>query len=166
MKEINPLEISLKVFDEIGKKGFLLTCGKEQNHNSMTVGWASIGYLWRKPMAFVYVRPQRYTYEFMEKYNFFSINFFHKEYSDVLQLFGTKSGREIDKMHPQKITPLPYENKTIFYKEAETVFICRKVYIEDLKPENFVDKSFLNNYPLQDFHRIYYGEIEKAFVSL
>jgi len=165
MKDINPLEISLRIFDEIGQNAFLLTSGILEHHNSMTVGWASLGYLWRKPMAFVYVRPQRYTYEFMEKYNFFSINFFDPNYSDVLHLFGTKSGREIDKMHPQKITPVDFEHKAVYYHEAKCVFICRKVYYEDLKPENFVDKSFLKNYPLHDFHRIYYGEIEKAFVS-
>lgn len=163
MKEINPLELKLNVFDEIGKKGFLLASGTELNHNSMTVGWASIGYLWRKPMMFVYVRPQRYTYEFMEKNNFFSVNFFQTHYNDILQLFGTKSGRDIDKMHPQKITPLPFHNKVIYYKEAELVFICKKVYSDDLKPENFVDKTFLNNYPLYDFHRIYYGEIQTIF---
>lgn len=163
MKRIDPFELSLSIFNEIGKKGFLLLSGEEQNHNSMTVGWASLGYLWKKPMAFVYVRPQRYTYEFMEKYDYFSINFFSQDYHDILQLFGTKSGREIDKMHPQKITPLNFENKTNYYKEAEMVLICRKVYIEDLKPENFVDKTFLKNYPMNDFHRIYYGEIETIF---
>jgi len=163
MKEINPLELKLNVFDEIGKKGVLLASGNAACHNSMTVGWASIGYLWRKPMMFVYVRPQRYTYEFMEKNEYFSVNFFHEKYCDVLQLFGTKSGRDINKMHPQKINPKFFENKVIFYNEAEMVFICRKVYIEDLKPENFVDKTFLKNYPLHDFHRIYYGEIEAIF---
>lgn len=163
MKRIDPFELSLSIFNEIGKKGFLLLSGEEQNHNSMTVGWASLGYLWKKPMAFVYVRPQRYTYEFMEKYNYFSINFFSQDFNDILQLFGTKSGREIDKMHPPKITPLNFENKTCYYKEADMVLICRKVYIEDLKPENFVDKTFLKNYPLHDFHRIYYGEIDTIF---
>lgn len=163
MKRIDPFELSLSIFNEIGKKGFLLLSGEERNHNSMTVGWASLGYLWKKPMAFVYVRPQRYTYEFMEKYDYFSINFFNEDYTDILQLFGTKSGREIDKMHNPKITPLSFENKVCYYKEADMVLICRKVYIEDLKPENFVDKAFLKNYPLHDFHRIYYGEIETIF---
>lgn len=166
MREINPLEINLKVFEEISKNGFLLASGTLDSHNSMTVGWASIGYLWRKPMAFVYVRPQRYTYQFMEKNEYFSLNFFDDTFNDVLTLFGTKSGKNIDKMHHEKITPVSFENKTIYYKEAQKVFICRKVYQEDLKPKQFVDKSFIKNYPLNDFHRIYYGEIEKAFISL
>lgn len=163
MNNIYPFELSLKIFEEIGKNGFLLASGNINHFNSMTVGWASIGYLWRMPMAFVYVRPQRYTFEFMEQYKYFSLNFFEPEYKSILQLFGTQSGRNFDKMNYTKIKALPYDNKTIYYHEAKLVFICKKVYYQDLKSELFIDKKHLNNYPLNDFHRIYYGEIIHIF---
>jgi flavin reductase (DIM6/NTAB) family NADH-FMN oxidoreductase RutF len=166
MKEIDINLFSLQVFSQIGKKGFLLASGNLENHNCMTVAWAGLGYLWNKPMSFVYVRPQRYTYQFMEKNEYFSMNFLTDSHDDILNFCGTKSGRDTDKMHINGLTPLIFENKVVYYKEASTVFICRKIYFQDLNPENLLIKSVLKNYPLHDFHRIYYGEIEKTFVSL
>jgi flavin reductase (DIM6/NTAB) family NADH-FMN oxidoreductase RutF len=158
-KSINYKNFSIDIFKAIGDDAFILASGTIENHNCMTVAWASLGFLWRRPMAFVYVRPQRYTYLFMEKYDYFSINFFTNDYSDVINLCGTYSGRDINKMKLEKITPIDYFNKVIYYKEAKTVLICKKVYYQDLDPANIIDKSVFKLYPLKDFHRIYYGEI-------
>lgn len=158
-RSVDVFKFNIPIFNEIGKKSFLLACGTKNHHNCMTVGWASLGYLWRKPMAFVYVRPQRYTYQFMEQYSFFSLNFFTDSFAEVLQLCGTKSGREIDKMNISGLTVKEIAGQTIYYNEAHTVIICKKVYYDDLKAENFLEKSFLNLYPSSDFHRIYYGEV-------
>lgn len=158
-KQVNIFEYNLSIFNEIGKKYFLLASGTKQHFNCMTVGWAALGYLWRKPMAFVYVRPQRYTYQFMEQYSYFSLNFFSDFYADILQLCGTKSGRDIDKMNIPGLTITEIAGQTIYYNEAHTVIICKKIYYDDLKGDHFFDKSLLNLYPSSDFHRIYYGEV-------
>jgi len=165
MKEINAKDFSIKIFESIGKDAFLLAAGILTHHNCMTVGWAGLGYLWKRPMAFVYVRPKRYTFQFMEKYDYFSLNFFSPEYNDILQLCGSKSGRNINKMNLETISPVDYLQKTIYYKEAKTVIICKKIYYQDLNPENLIDKSVLNLYPFNDFHRIYYGEIVQILAN-
>lgn len=159
MKETNIKDFSIKIFEAIGKDAFLLASGTLNHHNCMTVGWASLGFLWRRPVAFVFVRPQRYTYQFMEKYDFFSMNFFNSDYDDVLQLCGNNSGRDINKMQLEKITPVDFLQKVIYYKEAKVSIICKKIYFQDINPKNLLDKSVLSLYPLNDFHRIYYGEV-------
>ncbi|MCX7861549.1 MAG: flavin reductase [Bacteroidales bacterium] len=161
--EVNIFDFNIPVFQSIGKESYLLVSGTIEQFNCMTVGWSAIGYLWRKPMAFVFVRPQRYTFQFMEKYQYFSMNFFDSQFSNILELCGTKSGREINKMEIKELTPINYDNKTVYYNEAHTVFICKKVYSQDIQEKNFLETSFLNLYPNQDFHRIYYGEIEKIY---
>ncbi len=158
-RKIDYTEFNIDIFQAIGKQSFLLASGTINHHNCMTVGWAGLGYLWRRPMAFVYVRPQRYTFQLMAQYNYFSMNFFSDNYNNILQLCGTKSGRDIDKMHLPGITPEDYQQQTIYYKEAQIVLICKKIYYQDLNPENLVEKSVLSLYPLNDFHRIYYGEV-------
>ncbi len=163
MREVNINNFSIRIFESIGKDAFILASGNLNHHNCMTVGWASLGYLWRRPIAFVYVRPQRYTYQFMEKYDYFSLNFFKQEFNDVLQLCGTQSGRDINKMKLERITPVDYEGKAIYYNEAKTVVLCKKIFFQDIDPKNLLDNSVLNFYPFNDFHRIYYGEVIKIY---
>ncbi len=163
MKEMDVYSLSFDIFAQLQKQGFVLAVGNMETHNCMTVAWASIGYLWKKPMAFVYVRPQRYTYQFMEKNEYFSINFFDESYEKIVNYCGSHSGRDIDKMHIKGLTPVSYNNKVIYYNESQLVLICRKIYFDDIKPAHMLDKSVLKNYPTHDYHRLYYGEIEKLF---
>ncbi len=147
-------------------QSMLLTSGDfaKDHFNSMTVGWGSIGYIWRRPFVQVVVRPVRYTYEFMEEYDTFSLCAFPKEYKSALQLLGTKSGRDGDKIKESGLTPV--ECKVISaprFAEADLVLECRKIYWDDLEPNHFLDSEIDNNYPRKDFHRIYFGEILAIF---
>jgi flavin reductase (DIM6/NTAB) family NADH-FMN oxidoreductase RutF len=126
----------------------------------MTVGWGSIGVMCGRPFVQVVVRPGRYTFEYMEKYPTFTVCAFPEKYRDALVLLGTKSGRDYDKIGESGLSAV--ESKVVdapAYKEAEMILECKKMYCQDMEPENFIDGRIESNYPKRDYHRIYYGEI-------
>ncbi|OGU56498.1 MAG: hypothetical protein A2V66_05955, partial [Ignavibacteria bacterium RBG_13_36_8] len=141
---------------------FLLTSGNfdQGKYNTMTVAWGSIGLMWNKPFVQVVVRPTRYTYEFMEKYETFTLSAFPEKYRPALNLLGTKSGRNCNKILESGLTPI---KSTIVqapsFAEAELIFECKKLYWQDFDPKNFLDSSIERNYPQKDYHRIYFGKI-------
>jgi len=145
------------------KQWFLLTSGdlSKKHFNTMTVSWGYFGIMWNTPVAVVVVRPTRFTYEFIEKYDTFTLSSFNKSFRKDLNILGSKSGRDGDKISETKLTVGP---STLVaaptFKEAELIVECRKIYSDDFKPENFLDKTFLKNYPKEDFHRMYFGEIQ------
>jgi len=144
----------------------LLTSGDfaRKHFNAMTVGWGSIGYIWRRPFVQVVVRPVRYTYGFMEKYDTFTLCAFPKQYHAALQLLGTKSGRDGDKITEAGLTPAASAKVAApGYAEASLVIECRKIYWDDVRPQNFLDPELDKNYPRKDYHRIFFGEILALF---
>ncbi len=143
-------------------KWFLLTSGdfEKGHYNTMTVAWGYFGVMWSKPMAVVVVRPTRYTFEFMEKYDTFTLTAFRKKFKKDLNLLGTKSGRDGDKIAETRLTAVPSKIvATPAFEEAELIIECKKVYWDDFKPENFLDPAIHEKYPLKDYHRMYFGEI-------
>ncbi len=140
----------------------LLTSGDfaEGQFNTMTVGWGSIGTMWGRPFAQVVVRPTRYTYEFMERYDTFTLCAFAEKYRQALQLLGTRSGRAGDKIAEAGLTPLA---STVVsapgFAEAELIIECRKSYWDDLDATHFLEAFIARNYTQKDYHRIYFGEI-------
>lgn len=160
MKEIDALSLRLNAADMWTTSWFLLTVGDQQNYNAMTIGWGSIGVMWNKPFIQVVVRPGRYTFQYIEKYPTFTVCAFPKQYQKALTLLGTKSGRDSDKIKESGFTII--QSKKVdapSYKEAELILECKKMYWQDMAPENFLDHTIVKNYPNQDFHRIYFGEI-------
>lgn len=135
-----------------------------KDFNAMTVGWGSLGYIWRRPFVQVVVRPVRYTFSFMERFDSFTLTAFPAEYDAALSLLGTKSGRDGDKIAESGLTPTP---STIVpapgFAEAELILECRKMYWDDLEPDHFLDAGIHAHYPAKDYHRIYYGEILAIF---
>ena len=144
------------------KQWLVLTCGdfEEKTFNSMTVGWGSFGVMWNKPFAQVVVRPTRYTYEFMNRFESFTLCAFPKEYRKATKIIGTKSGRDGDKIAEAGITPIA--SSTVAapgFAEAELIVELKKMYFSDLEPGHFLDATIENNYPQKDYHRVYFGEI-------
>ena len=160
--EIKPTEIQDNPIQLIGKEWMLVTAGSPDNFNTMTASWGSIGELWFKPVCFCFLRPQRYTYEFMEKNDVFTLSFFDQKYKPQLNFFGSRSGRETDKVAECGFTARPADNGSVFFDEARLVLECRKLYFQDMEPANFLDESLIKNYPKDDFHRMYVGEITRA----
>lgn len=140
----------------------LITAGDFQSgdYNTMTIGWGAIGTMWSKPFAFAAVRHSRFTYQFMEKYQTFTLSAFPIDFRNALQLLGSRSGRNGDKIAEAGLTPEPaIVVAAPAFKEAEIVIECKKMYADDLNPAHFLDRSIHKNYPDYDYHCIYYGEI-------
>jgi flavin reductase (DIM6/NTAB) family NADH-FMN oxidoreductase RutF len=136
----------------------LIAAGTPLKYNMMTASWGGLGILWNKPVAYIFIRPTRYTYEFLNQTNVFSINIFSETYRDVLKICGAKSGRNFDKMTESKLTPMEKHN-TIFFAESRLVLLCKKIYFQDLDPANFLDPEIGKNYSANDYHRMFIGEI-------
>ena len=164
-KVINPRELQGNVFKLIGDKWMLITAAKENGEvNTMTASWGGMGIMWGKPVASCVVRPVRYTYEFMEAADYFTLTFFPEEYRKALNLLGTKSGRDGDKIAESGLNPVKIQD-VFSFEEAEITLICKKIYYQDIDPANFTDKDLDRNYPNKDYHRMYFGEIVEAFIK-
>jgi flavin reductase (DIM6/NTAB) family NADH-FMN oxidoreductase RutF len=145
-----------------GRQWFALTSGswKEQAFNSMTVAWGSFGVMWAKPFVQVVVRPTRYTHEFMSEYETFTLCAFDEAYRHALQILGTRSGRDGDKIKASGLTPIPSTKvEAPAFDEAGLIIECHKIYTQDFDPSRFIDPDIEANYPAQDYHRVYFGEI-------
>ncbi|MBR5544931.1 MAG: flavin reductase family protein [Clostridia bacterium] len=163
-KEINIRELKDNFVKMINNDWALLTAGKENDFNTMTVSWGGIGELWNKDVCFVFVRPQRYTYEFMEKNDYFSLSFFGGEYKKELGVCGSKSGRDIDKIAETGFSPIDL-GESVGFEQAKVNIVLKKLAYQDMKPDGFIDETIMNNYANNDFHRIYIGEIVKVIVE-
>ena len=156
---IRPDEIEGNLIKRIRDQWMLIGAGTKGKANSMIGSWGFLGEMWGRDMAVCAVRPQRYTYEIMEQNNTYSLSFLPGEYRAVQNIFGSESGRDINKVEGGPLTPA-YKHETLYYEEAELVLFCRKVYAQDLEEELFLDPSILDaQYVKKDFHRFYYGEI-------
>lgn len=162
-REIKVESIKDNAFKLINKDWMLITAGNINRYNMMTASWGGLGVLWEKEVCFCFVRPTRYTYNFMEKESYFTICFFDGEYRDVLNFCGTKSGRDTDKMSYGRLTPHSGSMGNVYFTEARMIMECRKIYFQDINPGNFVEPGIEEYYPLKDYHRLYIGEIIKVF---
>jgi flavin reductase (DIM6/NTAB) family NADH-FMN oxidoreductase RutF len=161
----DPEKIKDNVFKLISKDWLLVTAGEINNYNMMTASWGALGHLWNKNICIAFVRPQRYTYDFMEKYDYFTFSFYSEKYRDMLKFCGTKSGRAFNKTEECGLTPIESFNKSIYFNEADLVFECKKLYYDDLKENNFLIDSLQKEiYPKKDFHRLYIGEITNTLL--
>ena len=141
---------------------FLLTCGDfaKGHYNTMTVAWGSLGIMWGKPFAQVVVRPVRYTYEFMEQYETFTLSAFPDKYRKTLSALGSTSGRDSDKIAASGLTPIASSLVAApGFDEAELILECRKIYWQDMDPTHFLDPKIEDQYPQKDYHRTYFGEV-------
>ncbi|MDD2434558.1 MAG: flavin reductase family protein [Bacilli bacterium] len=166
LQEIKVSELEkFNPFTKIEKEWALVTAGTLDKCNTMTANWITLGYLWRKNVAFVYVRPQRYTFEFTEKNDYITLSFFGEEYRKVLTYCGTKSGRNEDKIKKSNLTPVQLGGG-IGFEEAKLVLVGRKIYTDWIKEDNFIDKQVIPAcYPQHDFHKFYIIDIEKVFIQ-
>lgn len=162
LKTISKRDFVIKVNDLWLNQWFLLTSGdyEKSHYNTMTVAWGFFGVMWNKPVAVVVVRPTRFTYEFLNMYETFTLCAFDEKYRDDLSFLGSKSGRNGDKISETKLSIQPsHKVAAPSFREAELVIECKKIYWDDYKPANFLDKAIERKYPLKDYHRVYFGEI-------
>lgn len=166
MKEITAAQLQINPVSAISDGWMLLTAGcEERGYNTMTCSWGHIGSIWghgeTAATAVCYVRPQRYTKEFVDREMLYTLCFFPEGYKKQLAYLGSHSGRDGDKVAHVGLTPVFGEGFT-YFAEAELVLVCRKLYRAPLVGEGFLDKKVLeDNYPKRDLHDLYIGRIEK-----
>ena len=143
----------------------LITAGNVKSFNTMTAAWGGFGILWHKPVVFAFIRPTRYTYEFMEKNKHFTLCYFEEKYREILKICGTKSGREYDKIKNTGLIPLENKWGSTYFEQSRMVIACKKIYYDDFKPGLFLDDSIHREYPKEDYHRFYIGKIEQCLIK-
>lgn len=163
-REIKPEELSGNAFKMIGSDWMLVSAADGERFNTMTASWGGMGVLWGKSVAFVFIRPQRYTYEFTEKSDRLTLSFFGGEQRQALALCGRVSGRDCDKVKDAGLTPMWVGEGAPSFEEAIVILDCRKLYADDIREDKMVDPAIMKNYAAKDFHRVYVCEIERVMV--
>lgn len=148
------------VFSLIGDRWMLVAAtDKSGRTNAMTASWGGMGVLWGKKVAFVFIRPQRYTKRFVDEAAKFTLSFFDDSYKNMLGYMGKVSGKDEDKIAKSGLTVTDRNGAPVF-KEASLTLVCKKMYRDTLKEENLIDKSIIEKwYPQKDYHDVYVAEI-------
>lgn len=152
------MNFNTDIFTLFDKKWALLTAGNEDSFNTMTISWGGLGTLWGKPVATVYVRTSRYTHDFMDANEYFTVSFYPEECRNALNVLGTKSGRKMDKMKGSGLTP-EKAGESMTFKEAEITLVCRKLFRQELDVAKMPEKIAGALYSGQAPHDMYIGEV-------
>lgn len=162
MKEIAPEQLNRDPFTMIGKEWMLISAQKDGVVNTMTASWGGVGILWNKHVAFIFVRPQRFTKEFIDASATLSLSFFDEAYRPQLTYLGKISGRDEPKIEKANLH-IAHDESTPYFEEANTVMIGKKLFAQELNEESFLETDLITkNYPLKDFHTMYVVEIVKT----
>ncbi|MFI3257937.1 MAG: flavin reductase [Spirochaetales bacterium] len=147
--------------------GVLPECEQDgKTWNTMTASWGGLGFLWNEPVAFVFVRPQRFTYEFTEKHETMTLSFFSEEYRKALQFCGIKSGRDFDKAKETGLTPIKTQCGCVAFAESSLILETQKLYTQMLSQESFLNADIIGSHYLKkDFHRMYVCKITSAWIK-
>ncbi len=162
MKPIAIKDLSENFIETISKEWMLVTAGTPDSFNTMTANWGGVGYLWNKPVVFVFVRPERYTFEFTEKCDCFTLSFLGNENKHIHKICGSKSGREVDKVKETGLKSIVTESGNITFEQSRLTLECRKLYSGVMNEESFIDANSLKQWYNESYgslHHIYVAEI-------
>lgn len=163
LKKIDASTLTFNPFEKLSKQWALVGAGNLDKFNMMTVSWGAVGVIWGKPSVTAYIRQTRYTKEFVDSCDTFTLTFLKDGNRDALNVLGSKSGRDMDKMKESGLTPIEVDGEVTF-AEAELVLICRKRFVQDMPKENFVNQETLDRwYADENYHTMYIGEIVAAY---
>lgn len=164
-KEIKPTEFNDNIFKLLYNDWGLVSAQDGITSNTMTVSWGGLGIMWNKNVVYIVVRPQRFTKTLLDKSNQFSLSFYPEEHKNILRYFGKTSAYEEDKINNTNFN-IVYEDDIPFFKEASIVFLCKNLYAQKYKEDNFLDKSLFESlYPENDLHTLYIAEIKKILIK-
>ena len=165
MKKIDVKDLKQNVFSLIGDQWMLITAGTAEKCNTMTASWGGLGVFWGSPAATCYIRPQRYTKEFVDREEYFTLSFFDESYRPQLSLCGSKSGRDVDKVKECGFTVKTAECGAPYFEEASLVLVCRKRFAQPMDPQRMPEDVKERWYPQKDYHTMYIGEIVEALTK-
>ena len=155
--------LNMNPFTKIGKEWALISAGDKNKCNTMTIRWGGVGVLWGKNVVYIFIRDSRYTKEFIDNGEFFSMSFFDEKYRDALSYCGKESGRNVDdKFKGAGLTPA-FRHNIPYPDEANLVLLCRKMAAVPITEDTFVDPQIMPKwYSDNDMHVMYVGEIIEA----
>ncbi len=165
-KDIGYNEYSSEMMKQL-EKGAFLTVKSEDKLNTMTIGWGTLGFIWKKPIFMAVVRYSRHTYDILEKSKEFTVSVpLTRDMKKELAICGTKSGRDIDKFKECNLTTIKGKSiDTPIIEECELHYECKVVYQQAMEP-GLIDKGIREaNYSNNDFHIMYYGEIVESYIK-
>ena len=160
---VDPKTLAPEVFRVFGANNALLTAGDRNGCNTMTIGWCGLGRMWNLSACTVYVRPERYTYEFMESHDYFTVSVLPESEKETMVLCGTKTGRDTDKFAACGLTVAYGAGDAPYIAQSEWVLVCRKLYAQDLKADCLTDRRPETFYQGDGWHRMYIGEVVEAY---
>ncbi|MCC8062999.1 MAG: flavin reductase family protein [Rikenellaceae bacterium] len=167
MKAIDPKQIADNPIDIIGREWMLVTSGTPEHFNTMTASWGGVGYLWNRPVATIFVRPERYTYGFIERTGRFTLSFLGEGHKAVHKIAGSKSGRDTDKIAEAGLHPVFTETGGILYAETRLGLECEVLYADTIAAECFADPALAAQWygPVKgEYHKMYIAGITGAWV--
>ena len=165
MKEIKIKELKENAVSLFDDSWTLITAGNKESYNTMTASWGGLGELWSKDVCFIFIRPQRYTYEFTEREDYFTVSVLPEEYRKALVFCGRNSGRDCDKVKEAGLTPAVID-ESMGFEESRITLLCKKLFYQDIDPTGFIDKTIdATCYEAKDYHRMYVGEIVKVLIK-
>ena len=159
LEQIDVRNLEDNVFSLIGEEWMLITAGTAEKCNTMTASWGGLGVLWGKNCATCYVRPQRYTKEFLDREEYFTLAVLSEEKREVLRLCGSKSGRDVDKVKECGFTVRAAACGAPYFEEADLVLVCRKRFVQPMDPAAIPADVKEKYYQAEDYHTLYIGEI-------
>lgn len=156
-------------FTLIGEKWSVLTAGPKDGYNSMVASWGGWGILFNKPVIYHMLRSNRYTLELMRQEGRYTVSFFEEENKEQLMLFGSKSGRDSDKMKESTLSPIVTPSGLPTYREATLVLECRLMEVTTVSPKDYVDEEYVKFVEeafaeTKEYHKVVMSEIEKVWV--
>lgn len=162
LKTLNP-----EVFQTFATKNALLTAGNRESCNTMTIGWCQVGRIWNQLACTVFVRPERYTYQFTEEQEYFTVSVLPDDAKATMKVCGTKSGRDLDKIKECGLTLCYGADDAPFFDEAEMVLVCKKIYVQDMDESCVLDRDTIMPFYGKhgNWHRIYVGQIVEAYMK-
>lgn len=167
LTKIDPKSLVMNPFETIGKQWMLVTAGTPEHCNTMTASWGGVGILWNRPVAAAFIRPQRYTKQFVDEQDYFTLSFLPESEREKMTYCGRVSGRDEDKIAHCGFTVKAAECGAPYFGEAELVLVCRKLYRQTLTKESFVVPEICEqSYAQGDYHDMYIAEIVEAYRSL
>ena len=166
MKAIQPNRITDNFIEIIGKEWMLVGAGDREKMNMMTASWGGVGFLWNRPVVFVFIRPERYTRRFVEAKGAFTLSFLGEEHKKAHAICGSKSGRDIDKVAATGLTPFFTEAGNPGFEEARLMLECKTLYVSEMEKSHFLDPALYErwyNASQGEPHYIYVAEITGAW---
>ena len=162
-RKISAKELNENFIKNISEEWMLITAGSENGYNMMTASWGFMGEMWGSDCVVAAVRPQRYTMEFIDKNDYFTLSFYGDK-KEIHKICGSMSGRDVNKTELTGLTPI-YSDNTVYFNEARLVFICKKQYVAPLIESGFCDTAPLDKWYNNDLHNMIIGKIEKVLIK-